>query len=286
MRPDDFFVDHEDSYGTWGSAALGMSRTLNSELLSELRAKPLEGHDDPETAIGLARLIHDELEKFGTGGGQELTEQEIREALVTLQTVIKRIGIPFDLPFRDYGSFKPYWIRNGCAGSWQARRDLLNDLFDPLHDQLIEMETRSLSSTLARPISPHPVTGWARIDEELSELRRHFQVARTEQDYRNVGNDCVTITEALSRQVYDPQVHLREGEEEPPIANTKQRIERFVEDAIPGPENAHLRKLARAAIEFAQRVKHSSTSTRRDAGIAADAVILLANILRRLDEPA
>ncbi|MFI9559118.1 hypothetical protein [Nonomuraea endophytica] len=261
-----------------------MSRSLNSELLSELRARPLEGHDDLEVAVGLARLIHDELEKFGTGGGQELTEQEIRETLVALRAVIKRIGVPFDLPFRDYGTFKGHWIRNNCANSYQARRDMLNDLFDPLHDRLIELETRSLSSVLAQPISPRPVTGWARIDEEVAELRRHFQAAQTEQDYRNVGNDCVTITEALSRQVYDPQVHCREGEAEPPVANTKQRIERYVEDAIPGSGNASLRKLARAAIEFAQRVKHTATSTRRDAGIAADTVILLVNILRRLDE--
>jgi hypothetical protein len=47
-----------------------------------------------------------------------------------------------------------------------------------------------------------------------------------------------------------------------------------------------LRKLARSAIDFTQRVKHNPTSTRRDAGIAADSVILLANTLRRLDEQA
>lgn len=38
------------------------------------------------------------------------------------------------------------------------------------------------------------------------------------------------------------------------------------EDTATGPENAALRKLARSAIEFAQRVRHSPTSTRRDAG--------------------
>jgi hypothetical protein len=37
-------------------------------------------------------------------------------------------------------------------------------------------------------------------------------------------------------------------------------------------------------IEMAQEVKHRSTRNRREAGIAADSVILLANILRRLDE--
>jgi hypothetical protein len=253
-------------------------------LPTTLRRGVVEGRDDLETSVGLARLVHDELEKYGTSGGEELTEPQIRNALVTLHAVVKRVGIPFDLPFRDYGSFKSHWKRNGCTNSYQMRRDMLNDLFNPLHDQLIELETRALSSTLAQPISPHPVTGWARVDAELAELRRHFQAARTQQDYRNVGNDCVIVTEELSRQIYDPQLHLRDSDEEPPVAKTKIRIERYIEATASGPENAQLRKLARAAIELAQRVKHSPTSTRREAGIAADTVILLANILRRLDE--
>ncbi len=123
------------------------------------------------------------------------------------------------------------------------------------------------------------------MDAEISELRRHFLNAKTPQDYRNVGLDCVAVTEELSRQVYDPTRHCRAGEEVPPVANTKQRIERFVEDAAAGSDNAALRKLARACIEFAQSVKHSTTPSRREAGIAADAVIQLSNLLRRLTEP-
>ncbi|MFN6545039.1 hypothetical protein [Mycolicibacterium nivoides] len=37
-------------------------------------------------------------------------------------------------------------------------------------------------------------------------------------------------------------------------------------------------------IELAHSVKHSTGSTRREAGIAADSVIMLANILRRVDQ--
>jgi len=48
--------------------------------------------------------------------------------------------------------------------------------------------------------------------------------------------------------------------------------------------NAEMRKFARATIELAQAVKHSRTPTRTEAGILADAVVLLANMLRRLDE--
>jgi len=40
------------------------------------------------------------------------------------------------------------------------------------------------------------------------------------------ANDCVHLTEALSRQVYDPAVHLQPGEDEPPAARTKQPLTR------------------------------------------------------------
>ncbi len=71
---------------------------------------------------------------------------------------------------------------------------------------------------------------------------------------------------------------------EPPVDKTKQRLDRFIEDALAGSENTATRRLAKATIELAQEIKHSDTPTRREAGIAADSVILLANIMRRLDE--
>jgi hypothetical protein len=63
---------------------------------------------------------------------------------------------------------------------------------------------------------------------------------------------------------------------------TKDRFEAVIAHALPGPENDRLRKLARALVEQAQEVKHSRTPSRRDAGIAADSVIMLVNMLRRL----
>ncbi|MQY09283.1 hypothetical protein ACRB68_74020 [Actinomadura sp. RB68] len=74
-------------------------------------------------------------------------------------------------------------------------------------------------------------------------------MAGTPQDYRNIGNDCVTITEMLSRQVYDPEIHLRDGEQGPPVDKTKIRIERYIEDALLGPANANPRKLVKTASE-------------------------------------
>ena len=276
VYPEDFFVDADDIFAA--------STDLNVDLLQKIRANADVGHSDVELAVALVRLVHDELERYGTDGSNRMNEGEIRVALRTATALLERLGLELHLPFRDFGGFRGYWVNNDGHGSWQARRDILNDLFDDIHDTLARLEDGEIGAALAKPATSHPGTGWPRVDTEVNELRRHFQAARTAQDYRNVGNDCVAVIERLSEQVYDPAVHLRDGEEEPPVAKTKQRLDRFVEDTAPGRANAEVRKVVKAVIELAQAVKHQSAPTRRDAGIAADSVIQLANILRRLDD--
>ncbi|WP_157105231.1 hypothetical protein [Rhodococcoides kyotonense] len=78
------------------------------------------------------------------------------------------VAAPLELPFRDFNTFRKYWNRNGAYGSWQARRDILDQYFEPLHKFLGEREAKSLTSTLVSAISPRQVTGWPRVDEEIS----------------------------------------------------------------------------------------------------------------------
>jgi hypothetical protein len=283
VRPDDFFIVGDDAFGLSGGVP---QRTLNMDLLAQLRKGPLLGKDDADAGVALARLVHDELEAFGTDGRQIVTDAGMSLALLALSSVVDRMNLPpFKPPFRDLRSFKAYWLREKAWGSWAARRMLLEQIFGPLHDALADAESRALASTLAEPVSPHPRTGWGAVDTEIGELRRHFRSASTPQDYRAVGNDSVAVIEGISRAAYDPARHLRPGETEPPVDKTKLRLERVIEDALPGSDNEFYRKLARAAIEVAQAVKHSTTPTRGEAGIAADSVILLANIMRRIAEP-
>ena len=109
-------------------------------------------------------------------------------------------------------------------------------------------------------------------------------MARSEQDYRNIGNDCVAVLERLSEAAFDPSRHLPDGDDIPPVAKTKLRFELIIDSLASGSGNAEVRKVARAVVELAQAVKHRSTPTRRDAGVAADSVIQLVNIIRRLSE--
>ena len=83
MRPDDFYVDHPDPLGLGGS-----TRTLDIDLLTSSRRGPVNGHDDVEVAVALARLVHDDLERYGTDSSQEMTEYQMQEAILALSTVV------------------------------------------------------------------------------------------------------------------------------------------------------------------------------------------------------
>ncbi|MGC4989902.1 hypothetical protein [Nocardia salmonicida] len=267
MYPTDFLLD--------GSA-------LNKGMVKTLQHQPLALYSDPEAAIGLLDLIHTQLDAFATRGDPTLDNPAMEVATAALRAVTARVGIEFTLPFTNFTDFSAYWVRNGAANNDRARRKILTDLFNPARAQLLELEDASLDN-LADPVIPHTTTGWTSVDLEIRELRRRFQTAATPQDYRALGTNCIGVLESLSRTVYDQVIHLRAGEDLPPVDKTKFRISRFIEDAAAGPDNEKIRGLLNKANDLAQSVKHSASS-RRDAGIAADAVILLANILRRLYE--
>lgn len=278
MLPTDFLDDSEDGWGNY-------ARRLDTDMLQAIRAGPHPTIPDAEAGVALAQLVHDQFTACGTSGDHELTDDEIRKALPALRAICGRLGVEYTVPFGDFAGFRAYWLRKGASGSWAARRILLAEIFDPMHEKLEVLETQALAATLATPITPHHGTGWQAVDHEISELRRQFLTAITPQDYNGVGLVAVRLTEALSATVYDADRHLRPEETEPPVANTKDRLDRYIEDSASGPDNARLRRLARDTIEYAQHVKHSGTPTRREAGIAADAALMLANILRRLAEP-
>lgn len=282
MNQDDFFEETE-TISPWTTEPT-ITTKLRKGLLTELRAGPVVGTDDLNAAVALTHLVWDELIAFGTSGGNTLDDKEVALAQRALTATLSRIGITLSFPWRDFNTFKAHWLRNGCSGSWQARRDLLEQLFAPVQAELDRQEDAQFRAVNAEAVSPHTKTGWPKVDTELTELRRRFRTAATTQDYRDTGNRAVAVLEAISRTVYDPAVHVREGETELSPDKTKLRISRYVEDSLAGKDNEAIRGVVVKTIELAHSVKHSTEPTRREAGIAADAVIMLANILRRVDQ--
>ncbi|EGJ77113.1 hypothetical protein STTU_4324 [Streptomyces sp. Tu6071] len=141
MKPDDFFkVEQDPGWSMNGDPWSSWGPRLDAGLITELRTKAPEGISDLDAAQGLTRLAHAELEEYGTGGGCRLQEDEIAECLRTLKALLRRLGIAFNPPFRDFRSFHGYWSRNDMGGSWAARRGYLNELFAPVWVQLDEFE--------------------------------------------------------------------------------------------------------------------------------------------------
>jgi hypothetical protein len=56
--------------------------------------------------------------------------------------------------------------------------------------------------------------------------------------------------------------------------------DRVAEVELPGSENGELRKVVRAAIEFAQATKHRRNGDRCSARKAADEILLVVNLVR------
>lgn len=269
MRPHDYFVDEDDEY-------------LDFDLLEQLRVRPVSDYTDVEAALALAELLQQEFLLFGTNGKQAITDAGSREGMRTLTALTKRLNVEWKPDFRDFPSFHAYWIAHDGYRNWSARRRMVSDLFSPLRERLEDIEDNALRDELVTPVSRRGRTGWQSVDTEVAELRRHFHNAATPQDYRNIGNDLVAVLEALSAVAYDPARHLYSGEVEPPLDKTKNRLSRVMEHELAAVGSDELTKLGRATIEAAQAVKHNLDGTRMRAGIAADAVIQLVNMVRRL----
>ena len=166
----DFWVEREVP-SPWGSLR---KRDLNTELVEALRFDPLADVSDVTAAEELLELVWAELQAFGTGGGNECDDKEIVVAIRALEAVTRRLGVPVELPFRNFAKFRNYWLDHDCYGSWQARRDLLESLLDPTRKELETLESR-----LARPkIKEETISELrnpAAIREQLARLHRTAQ---------------------------------------------------------------------------------------------------------------
>lgn len=281
MRIDDFFQESPGTGNPWDS----QETELNAELLTQLAQGTAPDPKPLETALSLTRFVREEFEAFGTEpAGLRISEEEARAALRTLRLVLQRQGIEFKPPWRDFSSFKGYWLSEGAYGSWQARRDILEQWFRPVQDQFDEADEQQFIGELTEGISPHRDLGWSDVDDHIAQLRQRFRSASTVMDYKDVGNRCVGVLEALSAHVYEPAVHCPPGHSEPPVDKTDIRIGAYIDHRLPGGSNEELRGLTKKASALAHKMKHSPKADRATTGITADAVILLANILRRLEE--
>jgi hypothetical protein len=157
MNQSDFFTQIEDP--EWELKGLDPWTTreaFNTELVSELRAQPKEGTNDVDAAYGLAQLAHDQLEHCGTDGVTRLDDEEIALVIRSLRSVLSRLHVSFEPPFRDFKGFRGYWSSHDMSGpgGWGMRRGYLTELFNPVFSQLEQLEDEQ-TSTAVRGVDGH-----------------------------------------------------------------------------------------------------------------------------------
>ncbi|MET8139882.1 abortive infection family protein [Sphaerisporangium sp. NPDC005288] len=169
MRSADFFIETPAS-SPWGSTD-SSTIELDEKLVTALRSGPINGENDVSACQGLLDLVHDELQAYGTSGGHRLTDEQMRLAIRTLEAVTQRLGIRLQVPFQDFTSFRSYWSRNGARNSWQARRDILEKLFEPARAKLAGLEGPTVGSRLPEQSLAH-LQDPAAIQEQLWRIQR------------------------------------------------------------------------------------------------------------------
>ena len=143
MHLADFFED--DTLGN-GVTALFAGRNggplLKFSLLDQIIAGPLAEEPDLSVAEGLFDLVEHELIAYGTNGSH-LTDHDSTRIIRALEVVTRRLGMPMNLPFRDFTTFRAYWTRMdaGGSGGWAKRRSLVAELLEPARARLGAMST-------------------------------------------------------------------------------------------------------------------------------------------------
>lgn len=139
-----FFKTEADA--VWG----GTSAVFDTDLMDAIARGQADLADDLHVAQALARLVHDELRSFGTGENNSLTDEQMAKALRALRSVLRRLDIDFQPPFRDFTGFRDHWSRQGMSGGggYAARRGYLHELFEPVWTALDDAEVEATSDAI------------------------------------------------------------------------------------------------------------------------------------------
>jgi hypothetical protein len=118
---------------------------LDVELVESLRFGPPVGRTDLEVAVALTRLLHGDFVSHGTDGkGRHLDDENVPIVIKAHRAVLERLALePPVWPFRTFEGprgFGTYWCANGMRGSWQARRECIEQVLGPTRNALEELQ--------------------------------------------------------------------------------------------------------------------------------------------------
>lgn len=281
MHPDQLFANLDPYAG---------EIALDNELLEQIIKASPERPSDIDALDGVIRLLRSEIEQHSSRGWATISDSDLDLLNRTYRTLCARLGVEGPrLPFRDWTEYQRWRRRENWEFYEQiesAHKELAywDEFFCELETHVLDMLEASWTYDLLRAISPHQNTGWDAVDDEIRQLRERFAAARSAADHSAVGHQCVRVIEKLAIAAYDDDIHGRFSEGTTSPSDTKNRFEAIISAHASGRDNAAIRKLSKDIVVLTQEVKHRHTPDRADAGVAADSVVYLANVIRRLIE--
>ena len=242
------------------------------------RLKSGTADDDDRDA---ARYLIDELKsaiKRGARDPQGTMGTRYRDLYTALQATTRRLGIAFRLEHDSLGS-----LVKAHSDLPRMPSLLIDSVIDPPFERLLDNLDDPASLRLLEPVDPS-TTGWAKVDDEIEELRAAAAAATTGHDRAAVARLCREIFVSLAEAAYDEPRHgrLPEREDGQGGGTVKPRIEQVITTEAAGGDLSDLRVLMTKALSFANSLQHHKDPGDNEAMICADATIMIATGVRRL----
>jgi hypothetical protein len=206
--------------------------------------------------------------------GIRSANDEYKSRRRTIRSELREFGLDDPNRWPDLWRWYGHYSSSADLGTYQARRELVLETYQPLLDALEGLEERRLGTGISAP-----ATGWAEVDRQVAALHSSYARAHTPEEYCQVGLLCRHILISLGHVVFDPEKHLPPGRESPKGDDAKNRLDLAVRAEHGGGSNERLRALVRSTWDFVQPVVHDRTDDQTKAMLAADATIHLQKVL-------
>lgn len=213
----------------------------------------------------------DQMTSVATGGPSiKYVDGEYRERRKRIRSLLGDLGLEDPNPHVDLWAWYGKWSRD--LKTYQARRDHIREMFNPLLKSIEDLQTQPLGSGLPEA----ETTGWDAVDGQVAQLRIRLAKSETSEDFQAIGLLCRDILISLGEAAHDPAEHGEVGE------SGVDRLNAVVDAYSPGESNQKLRKLLKATFDYANVVQHQRTGAMHEAGICAEATVAATQIIRRL----
>jgi hypothetical protein len=183
--------------------------------------------------------------------------------------------------WRDLWLWYEEWRSNPALGTYQSRRVHILTAYQPVLEALDRLERdRRLGTELDEE------SGWAGIDQEVSELRDAFAVARTVSDFKAIGLRSRELLISLGRAAYDASTHVPGEQPVPADDDAKTRLHQIIQFELKGKANADIRNVLREAVRRGWRaacnLTHDRNATYVKAFVVANSSLFLLNAIATL----